>query len=639
MILFRIHSLPQATIFFMSLFIYTLIHGEIITNPPLSLKSLGEEYADQNLAWYGATPIANGHYDDDTFSFSGNGIGVYYCWDRSGFAYIETPTIDGDFMFTARVKSAPTEGFGSGTYKNGKVGICVKPSLSMTSPVLSLRWDYYWQSATEEQHGLQWFNRTTHEDDICLYAWNIPSKRRIDDNQKTLSKKALSIGAGCDNGQGAAVWGSFRGHWNCLTSYDPYGCIQGCIDQGYENQVGGFTTVQNLMLRIQRIDNAYRLYAKYPDDNQWSRIQEVNNVGNSRAFDVPETQNGVCYVGLIASGAPAPNVAAPLEVEFDNIELRTGDDARVSFAVKNGSPPAMTKTDSVWMRKGREWMRIWGKTPVIDLNPSDYGIHWPLQENFHWKKYESSEYTIISQCAMTDPMHSDSNEFWAQADLFIYKESLDPEVLAQNDVGDHRILNHYHRVGYTAKAIVNNEGDIEWCEPCKTTFAGIPALLHSYTTDGSRIEHGAWTQYGKSYFFTAYGRTFHYRTYVDKFARDEASDAFKAMEESFSIDSQFVTSTRRPQHYQHHAVSDWYITINGKKSIVHTMQGNLKDIDHISLLRIDGRTVWDCDIVSSHQGRLVLSTPTSITSGVYIIKFNTKAKSAPLTSSGTLYVF
>ncbi len=98
--------------------------------------------------------VAQASYDagEEVYTIAGNGMGVYWCLDDCGFAYLKDENTFGDFTFTVRLKSRPSDA-------NGHIGIMVKARPETHAPVLALRWDYY--HATRSRTGLGWFNRIT----------------------------------------------------------------------------------------------------------------------------------------------------------------------------------------------------------------------------------------------------------------------------------------------------------------------------------------------------------------------------------------------------------------------------------------------------------------------------------------------
>jgi len=95
----------------------------------------------------------------DVYSLTGKGMGVYWCLDDAGFAYLKDENTSGDFTFTVRLKMRPTV-----HAADGSIGIMVKARRETHAPVAALRWDYY--HATRSLTGLGWFNRITPSDSI-----------------------------------------------------------------------------------------------------------------------------------------------------------------------------------------------------------------------------------------------------------------------------------------------------------------------------------------------------------------------------------------------------------------------------------------------------------------------------------------
>ncbi len=232
-------------------------------------------------------PLAEGNYDENgVFTLTGNGQGVYWCWDRCGAALVENPPLTGSFTFTARVKSMQIPDGGV-----GQVGILVKGLPLMRYQVLSLRWDTYW----EQNHGtgLAWFNRITPIQDMEL---------------------------GC-----------------AFCEKLCHGVGQGCLGKGYESSVDGFPTRGDLWLRVKRIVEGnmskYYLYARYGENSEWTQIQSTTSTHNPCGatqtppeeplvfphFMVLNDNDGMVRVGLFV--AHSSYGEKTVTAEFDNITI------------------------------------------------------------------------------------------------------------------------------------------------------------------------------------------------------------------------------------------------------------------------------------------------------------------------------
>jgi len=533
--------------------------AEVIHSPELEVTVLGSELEDIGLAWGNCSPDAEGGYSDNTYALAGNGVGVYWCWDRAAFAHLKAP-VAGDFLFTARLSKSPDIGID----QNGKIGLVIKGSLTTHSPVLSLRWDYYWQ-AINGGHGLTWFNRQTPEDKICLRGWG---------NGKSLAKTTLSSYAGCDVGLGQMREGRIRGHNFCgARRFDPFGCFEGCLDQGYENRIPDFTSREDLWMRIRKKEGTYDLFAKYGSEDTWTKVSSVTSLLGNHGFLIPGEPDSGVYVGVSTSGAP--QTCTRLEAEFDNIELRTGMDSHIAFDWIEGAPGLpITTADSAFIRRSHSYMELWGAAePTSDVDPAEYGIEWPLMDGFVWKKIERSQYTILSQVSpddvwVTNWSPGNRQGLWSQGDLFIYEGNPDPYELAYKEGKDFkelsRIVNKANYIPHS-DLILEPEFGYRDCNPCTSTFAGSEAFLHNFVMTGEPAEHGSWyNQSTQSFYFRRGNTTYRFRIYVDGATRNSHPDLFEQIKSGITFTSAAISNHPTPGRG---ALTTWFIERNDKEGL------------------------------------------------------------------------
>ncbi len=536
-----------------------VLNAEVISSPELAVSVLGSELDGVGLAWGNCSPEAVGSYSGDVYSLSSNGVGVYWCWDRAGFAHIEEP-VAGDFLLTARVSSLPLTGID----QNGKVGLVVKAGLSTHAPVLSIRWDYYWQDRNNGT-GLTWFNRQTPEEKICLRGWG---------NGKSLAKTTLSSYAGCDVGLGQMKEGRIRGHNFCgARRFDPFGCFEGCLDQGYENRIPGFTSRDNLWMRIQKIDGIYALFAKYESEEAWTKVSSVTSLIDDHGFTLPGEPDSGVYVGLSVSGSPQNCTRLP--AEFDNIELRTGTDAHIDFDWVEGAPGLpVSAADSAFIRRSHSYMELWGTAePASDIDPAEYGIEWPLMEGFTWKRIERPEYTILSQVSpadvwVTDWAPGDRKGLWSQGDLFIYEGNPDPYELAEKEGQDFKklstVINQANYVPHS-EMVLEPEFGFRECNPCTSSFAGTSAFLHRFVMTGEPAEHGRWySQTIRSYYFRRGNRTYRFRAYVDVATQNTHPNLLEQIISGISFTASNASTHPSPRKG---ITATWYVVQNSRSAL------------------------------------------------------------------------
>ena len=256
------------------------------SNPSLKPFVVGREAAE--FLWETGIPYVEGKYAGSEYTLTGNGHGVYWCEDGGSFAYVDEVDLNGDFTFTARIKSAQIPEGGV-----SHVGILVKGRLGHLEPALSLRWDTYWAKTTGS--GLGWFNRIT------------PTHSQI---------------GGKNSGQ--------RG---C------HGSGQGCIGQGLENTIGDYPAVEGLWMRVtrKRLANgtsAYKLFSRKSESDPWQEHESVagthNACGNEPSlhfapnmrlpnFMIPEDHDGKVLVGLYVANSAGGKER--VTATFDNISV------------------------------------------------------------------------------------------------------------------------------------------------------------------------------------------------------------------------------------------------------------------------------------------------------------------------------
>ncbi len=273
-------------------------NGRVIKNPEMELVSLGAELP--TWTWGGDEkrnpPQVDGFYSNGTFNLSGNGQAIYMCWDRAGFATVKR-SVKGDFVFYARLQD-PGESPGS-------VGITVKASTSANSPVLDLRWDWYW--ATKDGNGVNWFNRNTPSSMIGLR-----------DN----AEKGECAGYPTTGGPGKI----------CLIQEPAWNCL----GRALENRVLGFTQAKGLWFAVQRTGAIYHLYVRNDNQTEWTKVSPVHMAQPevSKAlfpnFTVDELVNDEVKVGFSVAG-----VAQGAHMQFakwDNVTLIYNQQEAASFS-------------------------------------------------------------------------------------------------------------------------------------------------------------------------------------------------------------------------------------------------------------------------------------------------------------------
>jgi len=297
-------------------FCVSLGFGEGITNPELVPMTFGSE----TPGWRWNSPKkAEGEYDGETFTLTGNGHGIYQCWDGFAGAFTaEQPA--GDFTFTARIASAPDKSL---VPTATKVGIFAKAKPDAISPVIAFHWDYFWEN--KNGNGLGWFNRFT------------PSSQINFNDEK-----------GCVDG------------------------LQGCRGMGYEGTVEGFEEREGLWLRIRRQKDGnlqkYHLYARYDSDTGFHKVESIsgpNNPCNSSeplspvnlpAFLLPEAPvDGTIFFGVYVAGAD--HGSNYITASFDNISLVTEESAAL------GKHPKAKAGRALRVSYGHGHVRIRGLAP------------------------------------------------------------------------------------------------------------------------------------------------------------------------------------------------------------------------------------------------------------------------------------
>ncbi len=286
-----------------------------VLNPELLATSIGTEVPSWN--WRMAPTVAGSYDENDTYSLKGNGHAIYMCWDRAGYAF--TPDgLDGDFVFFGRLAQIPDDG-------PGAVALTVKGGIDGTSPVLDLRWDYYWQNHHPEGVGLSWFNRHTPANLIGTH----------DQGQR----------GGCDG------YPEDRRATDTVCVYK-----QGCLGRGFENRVPGFTSREDLWLAVKRIGEEFFLFARYGEDTAWTSVDPTpmtDSMGSQGAvnlwpnFIVPPVGGTKVYAGFSVVGVEDGQHI--MEAEIDNITLltsRASIDAFPNYEVAATIPPRAGKLPS-----------------------------------------------------------------------------------------------------------------------------------------------------------------------------------------------------------------------------------------------------------------------------------------------------
>ncbi len=263
--------------------------GDGILNPELIALPLGTELPSWN--WKTAASVEGNYDENGTYTLYGNGHSIYQCWDRAGYAFVDS---DQDFVMFGRLTSIPAEGPGS-------IGLAVKGNIDGISPVLDLRWDY-------QLNQLRWFNRHTPADMIGTH----------------------------DQGQVGACESYNNGDPRPADTV----CIykQGCLGRGFENNVPGFTSREDLWLAVKRDGDEFHLYAKYGDDESWTKVDPTpmeDEHGSQAAvnlwpnFVVPPARDSTVYVGFNVVGVQQGQHF--MEAKIDSITLLTSDESIAQF--------------------------------------------------------------------------------------------------------------------------------------------------------------------------------------------------------------------------------------------------------------------------------------------------------------------
>ncbi len=278
---------------------------DVFSGPGFGVLTVGLETPSWN--WTNGSAHADGWYTDedrDSFYLEGNGHSIYQCWDEMGFAFITEAELTGDFQLTARFAELPDEGPGS-------IGLTLKSSLDAISPVLDLRWDYYYPELADNPNGLRWFNRITPSSSIGL----------------------------CNDCEAGLCQGT-ECHTFCTSKPDDPDCWEGCLNQGYENFAdpdGGFTQKDGLWVRVRREAHKFFLYATY-DTTDWMQIQPVTLKGTPLGyFRLPETEDSLVYAGFSCVGT---NKGGHIQTAtFDNISLEVYSYYEKETGTADGAKP------------------------------------------------------------------------------------------------------------------------------------------------------------------------------------------------------------------------------------------------------------------------------------------------------------
>jgi len=268
-----------------------------ILNPNLLATTIGTEVPSWN--WKMSPTVRGGYDESGTYHLEGNGHAVYMCWDRAGFAHIANG-VDGDFVFMGRLANIPESG-------PGTVGLTVKGAVDGISPVLDLRYDYYWQENHPDGVALSWLNRHT---------------------------PARMIGTH-DQGQR----GDCEGYPVERQETDTV-CVftMGCLGRGFENQVPGFTSREDLWLAVKRVGTKFYLYARYGKDSEWTKIDPTPKDDGNNApaaieywpdFFVPPSQGTKVYPGFTVVGVQDGQHI--MTADIDNIALLTSTESVRDF--------------------------------------------------------------------------------------------------------------------------------------------------------------------------------------------------------------------------------------------------------------------------------------------------------------------
>lgn len=259
-----------------------------IHSPDLLPLTLGQE--TQTYRWSG-DPYCEGKYNEDkSYTITGNGQVVYWCWDGCAAAMVNEFPITEGFTFTARLRSADMPEGGV-----RQIGILVKGHLLTAANVISLRWDTYWAT---QGSGMAWFNRVT------------PLSQMMEFDAAPAEKSCHGTG-------------------------------QGCKGMGYENTIDGFPSPNNIWMRVKRVvdgsSSKYYLYIRSSSNEEWQEIPAItsthNPCGNTQTpfsepmnlshFRVPDDKNGEVFVGLfVADGTHGTSIVS---ATFDSISIEAAN--------------------------------------------------------------------------------------------------------------------------------------------------------------------------------------------------------------------------------------------------------------------------------------------------------------------------
>jgi len=279
-------------------------------SPSFMTLPLGTE--TPGWVWSKGSPYVDGYYTSesrDSFYLEGNGHSIYQCWDEAGFAFVDTTPLTGDFQLTARFADLPEQGPGS-------VGLTLKASLQAHTPVLDLRWDYFYPERQNNPNGLRWFNRITESSRIGFCD---------------ACEAGLCQGTDC--------------HPSCVSQPDDETCWQGCLNMGFENFAdpeGGFTDRNGIWVRVRREGVKFYLYATY-DTTEWKEIQPITNTGTPLGyFRVPELDSAT---NLVFAGFTVVGVEQGGHIQtatFDNISLEVYSYKNLEVSVTKRTGHALT---------------------------------------------------------------------------------------------------------------------------------------------------------------------------------------------------------------------------------------------------------------------------------------------------------
>jgi len=274
---------------FNALFLFiSICPGATITNPRLDPVTIGRETA--TFRWSGDAYSEGAYNEDGSYTLSGNGQGVYWCWDGCAAAMVNEFPLTGDFTFTARLRSADIPEGGV-----RQIGVLVKGYMLTAANVLSLRWDTYWATRGS---GLTWFNRITPLSEMAEF-------------DAAPSEKSCS------------------------------GTGQGCFGMGYENVVEGFENPENIWMRISRVvegtNSKYYLYVRGSSSEPWRQVDAVTSTHNPCGatqtpfsepmnmghFRIPDDRNDEVFVGLFV--ADGTHGSALVSATFDSISIEASN--------------------------------------------------------------------------------------------------------------------------------------------------------------------------------------------------------------------------------------------------------------------------------------------------------------------------